>query len=100
MQRIVQDGTSDVSSEHNPESDRYIIFNSDNTFESGGSPYGKNTGAWTLDQESGELFLNSDAGEDDDSYWIVRFDGEAMHWQGARFEFNKRFTIEHKRSKS
>lgn len=100
MTQIIQDGTNDVSGEHNPESNRYILFNADQTFESGGDPHGKNTGAWRIDEASGELFLNSDAGEEDDSYWIVTIEGSNMHWAGARFAFNKRFVIKHKRAQN
>ncbi len=100
MSQIIQDGTNDVSDEHKPEGNRYILFNADQTFESGGDPFGKNTGTWQMDEASGELFLNSDAGEEDDSYWLVTIDGSNMNWQGARFAFNKRFTIKHKRGKN
>lgn len=100
MAQIVQDGTNDVSAEHNPENNRFILFNADQTFESGGDPYGKNTGTWRMDETSRELFLNSDAGAEDDSYWIVSIDGRTMNWQGARFEFNKRFLITHTRTEN
>lgn len=98
MVQIIQDGANDVSDEHNPAGNRYVIFNADQTFESGGDPNGKNTGQWQLNEKTGELFVNSDAGEADDSYWIVSIDGDTMKWQGARFEFNKRFEINHVRA--
>lgn len=91
------DGTNDVSAEQNPEENRFIIFNEDLTFESGGDPYGKNTGAWSFDIPTKTLYLDSDAGEDDDSYWIVTIDKNQMLWQGTHFEFNSRFTITHSR---
>ncbi len=99
MDKIVVDGDNDVSEEHNPKKNRYIVFNEDGTFKSGGDPYGENTGKWTLDAENNELYLDSDVGEDDDSYWIIKIDGDNMHWQGARFEFSKRFQIYHVRGK-
>ena len=89
------DGNEDVTDEHNPQKNRYIIFKTDGTFESGGDPYGMNTGKWTLDRESKELYLDSDGGEDDDSYWITSIEAGKMHWQGARFDFSKRFQIYH-----
>lgn len=66
--------------------------------ESGGDPYGKNTGRWTLDETTNELYLDSDAGEEDDSHWIVRIEGSTMHWKGTRGDFNTRFSIEHVRA--
>jgi len=97
MERIVQDGTNDVSAQQNPMNNRYIHFYENGTFESGGDPYGKNTGKWTLDPDSHELYIDSDSGEDDDSYWIVSIDEDRMHWQGTHFDFNKRFAIDFRR---
>lgn len=97
MDRVVQDDSVDVSNQHNPKADRYIVFQEDGMFESGGSTMGKNTGRWTLDPATSELFLDSDAGEDDDSYWIVSHRDNRMIWQGTRYDFNKRFRIEHVR---
>ena len=99
MEKIVMDGINDVSAEQNPEQNRFIVFNDDQTFESGGDPYGKNTGSWSFDKSSKTLYLDSDAGEDDDSYWIVTIDKNQMHWQGTHFEFNSRFSISHVRVK-
>ncbi len=97
MTTILMD-QADVTSEHNPANNRYIIFNTDHTFESGGDPAGKNTGKWEFDESSRTLFLDSDAGEEDDSYWIVSINGDLMHWQGTHFEFNSRFSIDHTRA--
>ena len=99
MEQVMVDKLSDVSSEHNPEGNRFVIFNANNTFESGGDPYGRNTGKWTLDEETGELYLDSDAGEADDSHWIISFYGDEMYWQGTRGAFNSRFQIVHTREK-
>ena len=97
MEKIVLDGTDDVTAEHNPADNRFFIFKPDNTFESGGDPHGRNTGKWTIDESTGRLYIDSDAGENDDSYWIVTVDGDRMHWQGTHFEFNSRFAIDHVR---
>jgi hypothetical protein len=43
MHQVVQNGAV-VSDEHNPQKNRYITFNKDGSFESGGDPYGTNTG--------------------------------------------------------
>lgn len=97
MATVVQDGR-DVTAEHNPAGDRYVVFHADGTFETGGTPYGRNTGRWTFDEGTQELYLDSDAGEGDDSYWTVTFDGDAMRWQGARSEFTERFVVTHMRA--
>ena len=86
----------DVTAKHNPQNNRWIDFNSNGTFKSGGDPVGENTGKWSIKNDS-TLFIDSDAGENDDSYWVLNFDGDNMKWQGAKFEFNKRFIIEHER---
>ncbi len=93
MAKVVMDKSNDVTQEHNPAGNRYFIFNTDHTFESGGDPTGKNTGKWILDTETQTIHIDSDAGEDDDSYWIVSLDGDEMHWQGTHFEFNSRFEL-------
>ena len=45
MDKVLQNDQN-VTAEHNPENDRWIQFNSDNTFTSGGTPFGENTPAF------------------------------------------------------
>jgi hypothetical protein len=96
MERILEEG-EDVSARHNPAGERWIAFAADGTFESGGEPYGPNAGRWTFDPETNELYLDSDAGEGDDSYWIVTLDGDEMRWKGTRSDFTERFELVHVR---
>jgi SpoIID/LytB domain protein len=98
MVEIIQDA-ADVSEEHNPYDERSITLNDDSTFISDGRPYGKNTGKWTIDENTFELYLDSDAGDGDDSYWIVKLDNDnEMIWKGTRSDFTERFTIIHRRA--
>ena len=97
MEQVLRDG-ADVTREHNPADNRWIRFDSKGTFTSDGDPMGRNTGRWSLADSSSELYLDSDAGENDDSYWIVSFASDTMRWAGARFDFNKRFELVHLRS--
>jgi SpoIID/LytB domain protein len=93
MDKIILDST-DATEEHNPFNERTIMFKDDLTFISDGRPYGKNTGKWSIDENTFELFLDSDAGEEDDSYWIIEFKNEnRMIWKGNRSEFTERFKI-------
>lgn len=96
---VVQNG-NDVSEEHNPKGNRYITFSNDGTFKSGGDPYGKNTGRYFVNNLNYYLFLDSDAGPDDDSIWIVSFDGNNMSWKGVGNEFAEGFQINYLRSKN
>lgn len=96
MSKVYELG-KDVTVQHNPQNKRWINFNNNGTFESGGDPAGYNTGKWSVDLNNNILFLDSDAGEDDDSYWILKFEDDIMKWQGTKFEFNKRFKIEHEK---
>ncbi len=89
--------SEDVTVKHNPGNDRWISFKEDSTFESGTGEKRENTGRWSIDEKEKELFIDSDAGKDDDSYWEVKFDGNIMQWKGRRFEFNKRFEIVHEK---
>lgn len=96
MEEIYQAGQG-VTQQHDPSDNRWFEFASDGTFISDGDPHGRNTGRWTLDQETQELHIDSDAGEDDDSYWIVNVASDTMYWKGARFEWNKQFELVHVR---
>lgn len=98
MDRITDRG-ADVSDEHNPAGDRYIVLRTDGTFESGGQPYGRNTGRWTYDPARRELGLDSDAGPDDDSIWTVTLRGDTMEWGGVGSEYARRFRIVSRRAR-
>lgn len=99
MDKVIQ-RENDVSEQHNPEGDRYIIFNKDGTFESGGAPYGKNTGKYYFDVSKKRLMLDSDAGEGDDSMWEVKFEEGRMFWKGIGSEWAENFRIEHRKAKT
>lgn len=92
MAAVIQNG-QDVSEQHNPSGNRWIELTADGNFVSDGDPYGRNTGTWTFDTETAELFLDSDAGEGDDSYWIVSENGEKLILKGARSEFTREFSM-------
>jgi hypothetical protein len=94
MYKVIQDG-KDVTLEHNPHNERYLTLKSDSTFESGGRPYGKNTGKYVFDDEDNTLFLDSDAGQEDDSQWKVTFHGDTMYWQGYGSEWAQDFELIH-----
>lgn len=96
METILENG-EDVTAQHNPADNRWVAFVPDGTFVSDGDPHGRNTGRWTLDAATNELYLDSDTGEGDDSYWIVEIRGDEMHWQGTRSAFTERFAIVHTR---
>lgn len=92
MYKVVQSG-KDVTSEHNPYHERYLELNTDQTFESGGRPYGMNTGKYIFDAKESTLFLDSDTGPEDDSQWRVSIQGDTMHWQGYGSEWANDFEI-------
>lgn len=98
MQQVLMDG-KDVSGDHNPNKDRFIIFDGEGGFESGGGSVGSNTGKYTYDPAADTLFLDSDAGAEDDSRWQVSFNGDTMHWQGFGRPWAKRFRIVQIRAK-
>lgn len=99
----VKELSKDVTERHNPDNDRWISFIEDRNidgggiFESGKGDLKENSGKWFYNEKENELYLDSDAGEDDDSYWSVTIEGSRMIWKGRRFEFNKRFEIEYSR---
>ena len=68
----MQQGENDLGPVLNPNNDRWIQFNDKGTYESGGTPFGPNSGIFTL--EDAKLYLDSDAGEADDSYWLVSYE--------------------------
>ena len=85
--------SQDVSDQHNPENNRWIELHADGTFTSDGDPYGRNTGKWILDENTMELFLDSDTGEGDDSYWIVSFNEDEVLLKGTRSDFTQQFSM-------
>ena len=98
---VVLELSLDVTSKHNPDNDRWIRLIDDpeiengGKFESGKGDSTENTGKWFIDKDV--LFIDSDAGKDDDSYWQITINDDEMRWKGRKFEFNKRFEIFHKR---
>jgi len=92
MERITDDG-ADVSAEANPAGDRYITLHADGSFESGGQPYGRNTGRWTYDARARRLGLDSDLGPEDDSVWAVTLQDDLMIWNGVGSAYARRFRI-------
>jgi hypothetical protein len=92
MYKVLQEG-KDVSAEHNPYNERYLLLKSDSTFETGGRPYGKNTGKYLYQAEDHRLFLDSDAGSEDDSRWMVTFREDTMFWKGLGSQWAEDFEI-------
>ena len=92
------DGDTDVTDEQNPAGDRYIVLRADGTFESGGQPYGRNTGRWVYNPRTRRLGLDSDLGPDDDSVWSVTIRGDVMTWEGEGSDYARRFTITSRRA--
>lgn len=95
----VYDRGVDVTDEHNPAGDRYITLYADGTFESGGQPYGRNSGRWILDADRRTLGLDSDLGPEDDSRWVLSVRGDTMEWDGDGSGFARRFRITSRRDK-
>lgn len=97
MERVLDRG-DDVTGVHNPAGDRYVVLHADGSFESGGEPYGLNTGRWYFDPGYNELTLDSDLGDADDTFWIVEVEGDRMEWAGVRSETARRFRIVSRRA--
>ena len=98
MHKVIQNG-QDVTSEHDPYDERFVILKSDSSFESGGRPLGKNTGKYVFNSVGHTLFLDSDTGPEDDSQWKVTIQGDTMHWQGYGSEWAIRFELIHLKEK-
>jgi len=92
IDKVSQDG-EDVTSEHDPFGERYLMIREDSTFESGGRPFGRNTGIYVYNSVDKTLFLDSDAGPEDDSQWKVQVRGDTMFWQGYGSEWAERFEL-------
>lgn len=78
----VLEGNQDISPTLNPDNDRWIKFNADGTFESGGGPHGANTGTYRVDDQAKTLHIDSDAGEGDDSNWSIQFREDLLYMRG------------------
>jgi len=92
MQKVY-DNSTDVTAQHNPKNDRWITFAKDGSFKSGGTPTGENAGKWIYTDANAQLYLDSDAGEGDDSYWRIQLSKDSMNWAGMRSSFTERFKL-------
>lgn len=92
----VYEYNNDVTSEHNPNNDRWIEFKADGTFVSDGTPFGRNTGRWTADNEKSILYIDSDV-DDDDSEWYVTFTDDETTWKGIGHPRKENTRLVHKR---
>ena len=92
----VYDRENDVTNKHNPKNNRWIKFNRNGSFESGGDPHGYNDGNWELDSEKLILFLDSKI-EDDDSEWKISFEDNKTIWTGIGTPRQEGFKLIHKR---
>ncbi len=93
----IYEGERDVTIAHNPENNRWIKFNRNGSFESGGDPYGYNDGNWSIDDEKSTLFLNSSV-ENDDSEWKVIFQNGKMIWTGIGTPRQESFRLTYSRT--
>lgn len=78
----VLEGNQDITPIHNPDNDRWIEFRKDGTFSSGGGPQGANSGSYQVDNHANTLFLDSDAGDGDDSNWQLQFRDHLLYMRG------------------
>ena len=95
MYKVYEYG-QDATEKHNPQNDRWITFNPDGTFESGGTPFGSNTGRWSTDKEQFILYIDSNV-DDDDSEWKVTFNGDEMIWTGMGHPRKENTRLVHRR---
>ncbi|MBV6640699.1 MAG: hypothetical protein KI791_08275 [Cyclobacteriaceae bacterium] len=91
----VMEGDKNVSQIHNPEGNRWIKFNRNGSFETGGDPFGYNDGNWKLDDQL-VLFLDSRE-ENDDSEWRLSIAGDQMTWTGIGTPRQESFKLVHVR---
>jgi len=92
MHKVIQN-KQDVTDEHDPHNERFLVLNPDSSFESGGRPFGANTGKYSFNASENQLFLDSDTGPEDDSYWKVNISNDTMYWQGVGTAWAEDFQI-------
>jgi hypothetical protein len=88
----IYEGEKDVSSQHNPKNNRWIKFNRNGSFESGGDPQGPNEGEWEFDVKTMVLFIDSKK-EDDDSEWKIAFEDDKMIYKGIGTQRQESFKL-------
>jgi lipocalin-like protein len=95
---IVQvfDAGKDVTTVHNPQQNRWIRFNNDGRFNSGGDPYGDNEGRYEIDNDKSMLFIYS-SDENDDSDWHLQIEDAEMTWTGIGSPWKEGFKLIFKR---
>ena len=79
----VYENQVNVTNRENPNRDRFITFNSDGTFISGGVPYGELSGTWIITEEKTLRIIPDMEGEVGSSEWKVSFEKDIMSWTGT-----------------
>ncbi|MEL6356369.1 MAG: hypothetical protein AAFQ37_05475 [Bacteroidota bacterium] len=82
MVRVVINGES-ADQMLNPDGNRWLAFQPTGNFTSGSGKERENGGTYELDPTKAEVFLDSDAGEGDDSRWQVSFSGDTLFMRGV-----------------
>jgi Lipocalin-like domain len=96
MEKIIEAGI-DVTAEHNPEGNRWIRFNEDGSFESGGDPYGDNSGRWEIDPAKSVLNIFSSE-ENDNSEWGFSIIDNEMTWTGIGLPRKESFELAYRKA--
>ena len=95
MEKVYENDV-DVTAKHNPNKNRWIEFEKDGTFISGGDPFGENTGRWKMDNKNSVLSIESNV-DDDNSQWNVSFKDDLTIWTGIGHPRKEGTKLVHKR---
>jgi hypothetical protein len=91
MDKVIEQGV-DVTAEHNPQANRWIRFNKDGSFKSGGDPFGDNSGSYEIENNRSILYIYSSE-EDDNSEWNIQIEGNEMTWTGIGTQRKEGFKL-------
>lgn len=84
--------TPDEASKPFVNSEGWIKFHTDNTFDSEGEPHGNIDGEWEIDEESEVLSIKVNQNLSDQSTWDLSIEKKKMEWSNQTIEVNLELT--------
>lgn len=79
----ITENDQDISSSIDNNAQRWIEFNSHDSYSSDGYPFGRYEGEYKLEEGSGSLVLKSGSANSKSMTWQARYDGEFLILSGT-----------------
>jgi len=82
IEKVTENG-QDITRSIDQQATRWIEFYSDGMYDSDGYPFGRYSGEYTLNGETGKLILKHPSEANKEMHWMVKYDGECLILSGT-----------------